>query len=206
MAAFVPSGLPTLRGARAPAAVAFPVSGPRMAAPAAAGGATAVSRRRALQLMAFAAATGGLLAPPAQAADDMTTTASGLKYKVVKKGTGPKPVEGDLVTIRFKGEYNGVAFDDLFKVEEPYFYRIGSGNILKGVAESVDMMSVGDIYELSIPPALAFGSKGRRASAGKPSIPAGAYVTYTVEMTELPGKQVELLEVTGGTIDDEDAE
>lgn len=37
----------------------------------------------------------------------------------------------DLVTIRFKGEYNGVAFDDLFKVEEPYFYRIGSGNILK---------------------------------------------------------------------------
>lgn len=94
MAAFVPSGLPTLRGARAPAAVAFPVSGPRMAAPAAAGGATAVSRRRALQLMAFAAATGGLLAPPAQAADDMTTTASGLKYKVVKKGTGPKPVEG----------------------------------------------------------------------------------------------------------------
>lgn len=49
----------------------------------------------------------------------------------------------------------------------------------QGVAESVDMMSVGDIYELSIPPALAFGSKGRRASAGKPSIPAGAYVTVS---------------------------
>jgi len=28
---------------------------------------------------------------------------------------------------------------------------------------------------------------------------------YTVEMTELPGKQLELLEVTGGTIDDDDA-
>lgn len=38
------------------------------------------------------------------------------------------------------------------------------------------MMSVGDVYQLSIPPALAFGSKGRRASAGKPSIPPGAYV------------------------------
>lgn len=99
MAAFVPSSLPKLRGARAPAAVTFPVSGsgPRMAAPAAAGGATSVSRRRALQLMAFAAAAGGLLAPPAQAADEMTTTASGLKYKVVKKGTGPKPVEGCVV-------------------------------------------------------------------------------------------------------------
>jgi len=44
-------------------------------------------------------------------------------------------------------------------------------------------MSVGDVYELSIPPALAFGTKGRRASAGKPSIPAGAYVT--VRMTVL---------------------
>ncbi|GAB0493397.1 hypothetical protein MMPV_004679 [Pyropia vietnamensis] len=206
MAAFIPSGLPVLRGARAPATVVCPATRLRMAAPAAAGGGTLVSRRRALELMAFAAATGGLLASPVQAADDFTTTASGLKYKVVKKGTGPKPVEGDLVTIRFKGEYNGVAFDDLFKVEEPYFYRIGSGNILKGVSESVDMMSVGDVYQLSIPPALAFGSKGRRASAGKPSIPPGAYVDYTVEMTGLPGKQEELLEVTGGTIDDEDAE
>lgn len=37
----------------------------------------------------------------------------------------------DLVTLRFKGEYNGVVFDDLFKVEEPYFFRVGSGNILK---------------------------------------------------------------------------
>lgn len=98
MAAFVPSGLPTLRGARASATVTCPASGLRMAAAAAAGGATPVSRRRALQLMAFTAAAGGLLAPPAQAADsDMTTTASGLKYKVVKKGTGPKPVEGCVV-------------------------------------------------------------------------------------------------------------
>lgn len=98
MAAFVPSGLPTLRGARGSAAVTCPASGLRMAAAAAADGATPVSRRRALQLMAFTAAAGGLLAPPAQAADnDMTTTASGLKYKVVKKGAGPKPVEGCVV-------------------------------------------------------------------------------------------------------------
>lgn len=41
------------------------------------------------------------------------------------------------------------------------------------------MMSVGDVYELTIPPALAFGAKGRRASAGKPSIPAGAYVNVS---------------------------
>lgn len=97
MAAFVPSGLPVLRGARAPAPMACPASRLRMAAPAVAGRATPVSRRRALELMAFAAATGGLLASPAHAADDFTTSPSGLKYKVVKKGTGPKPVEGYVV-------------------------------------------------------------------------------------------------------------
>ncbi|OSX74124.1 hypothetical protein BU14_0306s0005 [Porphyra umbilicalis] len=133
MVAFVPcGGLPALRGAGA-SATTRSASGLRMTTPAPAGGAKPVSRRQALQLLAAAAAAGGLLTPPAQAADEgMTTTASGLKYKVVKKGTGPTPVAGDLVTIRFKGEYNGVVFDDLFKVEEPYFYRMGSENILKG--------------------------------------------------------------------------
>lgn len=47
-------------------------------------------------------------------------------------------------------------------------------------------MSVGDVYELSIPPALAFGTKGRRASAGKPSIPAGAYVTVRLVVLPIP--------------------
>jgi len=99
MAAFVPcGGLPALGGARA-SATTRSASRLRMAAPAPAGGsAKPVSRRQALQLLAAAAAAGGLLAPPAQAADEgMTTTASGLKYKVVKKGTGPTPVVGYVV-------------------------------------------------------------------------------------------------------------
>lgn len=49
----------------------------------------------------------------------------------VTKGTGPSAVIGDLVGIRFKGSYNGAVFDDLFEGKEPYFYRVGSENILK---------------------------------------------------------------------------
>lgn len=56
-------------------------------------------------------------------------------------------------------------------------------------------MRVGDIYELTIPGQLAFGSKGRRASAGKPSIPPNATVNYTLELTTIPGKDRELIEV-----------
>lgn len=55
-------------------------------------------------------------------------------------------------------------------------------------------MKVGDVYDLKIPGDLAFGSKGRRASAGKPSIPPNATLNYTLELTTIPGKEKELLE------------
>lgn len=60
-------------------------------------------------------------------------------------------------------------------------------------------MHVGDVYTLKIPGDLAFGKKGRRASSGKPSIPPNATVEYEVALVEFPGRQDELLELTGGT-------
>lgn len=54
-----------------------------------------------------------------------------LQLKVVTEGKGPAPQIGDLVGIRFKGSYNGVVFDNLFNSTEPYFYRVGSGSVLK---------------------------------------------------------------------------
>lgn len=59
-------------------------------------------------------------------------------------------------------------------------------------------MSVGDQLDLVVPPELAFGAKGRRASAGKPSIPANATVRYTLLAESIPGRMEELIEVTGG--------
>ena len=44
---------------------------------------------------------------------------------------------------------------------------------------------------------LAFGSKGRPASAGKPRIPGNAIITFDVEMVGLPGKEPELIELIG---------
>lgn len=59
-------------------------------------------------------------------------------------------------------------------------------------------MDVGDTYELELPSNLAFGAKGRRASAGKPSIPPNATVKFTLLAESIPGKMEELIEVTGG--------
>ena len=83
----------------------------------------AVSRR--VMLITLASATGSLLVATKTSAED------GLQYKVVQKGNGPGAEIGDLVGIRFKGTYNGVVFDNLFEDKTPYFYRVGSGNILK---------------------------------------------------------------------------
>jgi peptidylprolyl isomerase len=72
----------------------------------------------------------------------------------------------------------------------------------QGIDEAVQMMGVGDVYDLIVPADLAFGPKGRRASAGKPSIPPGSTINFTLTVTSLPGKEDELLEVTGGSLDE----
>jgi hypothetical protein len=88
-----------------------------------------VSRRAVLSGIALAALSVAVSATAR--AEDEVTAASGLKYKVSKKGDGPKIVSGDLVAIRFKGSYNDVAFDDIFETPQPYFYRAGSDLVLK---------------------------------------------------------------------------
>ena len=48
---------------------------------------------------------------------------------------------------------------------------------------------------------LAFGKKGRPASAGKPRIPADATIVFDLEMVGLPGKEPELIELIGDVED-----
>lgn len=83
--------------------------------------------RRAF-LAAIASAAGSVVAT---AATNSEAVAPAIQYKVVKAGSGPAPEVGDLIGIRFKGMYNGVVFDNLFENTTPYFYRVGSGSILK---------------------------------------------------------------------------
>lgn len=58
-------------------------------------------------------------------------------------------------------------------------------------------MRVGDRWDLTVPGNLAFGSKGRPASAGKPRIPPDAEIKFEVEMVGLPGKEPELIDIIG---------
>ena len=160
---------------------------------------SSMSRLDFVKAGAFAAA-GIALSPATPAfAGEQVTLPSGVKYEVVKSGSGPQPDKGELAGIRFKAnvEATGNVIDDIFETPEPYYTRVGSGGLLKGVEEVLPSMRVGDRWILTIPGNLAFGSKGRPASAGKPRIPSDATIIFEVEMVGLPGKEQELIELIG---------
>jgi len=110
---------------------------------------------------------------------------SGVSYTVVNAGDGAKPDVGELAAIRFKATFGQTVIDDIFNTPEPYYTRVGSGGLLKGVEQISPLMRLGDRWLVTIPGDLAFGKKGRPASAGKPRIPADATIVYEVEMVSL---------------------
>ena len=115
----------------------------------------AVSRQHFLQT-AVSATTGlafglvGGVQAPALAAETVNLP-NGVSYEILKKGNGPKPNIGELVAIRFAAYAGDNKIDDIFDTPEPYYTRVGSGGLLKGVEETLPLMVVGDRWRLSIP-------------------------------------------------------
>ena len=86
----------------------------------------AVSRKGFLQAAVIA---GAALAAPAAWADE--TTASGVVINVIKTGDGPAPGIGELAAIRFNAFNGDIKIDDIFDNPEPYYTRVGGGQMLK---------------------------------------------------------------------------
>ena len=111
-----------------------------------------VSRKSMLQTLvqggvATAAAT-FLVEQPAWAGEKLP---SGVSYEVVKSGSGIKPEIGELIAIRFAAFADGRKIDDIFDTPEPYYTRLGSGGLLKGVESTLPLMQLGDRWKLTIP-------------------------------------------------------
>ncbi len=103
-------------------------------------------------------------------------TASGLQYKVIKMGTGPKPRADQTVTVHYSGRtIDGKEFDSSYKRGEPTTF--GVSQVIKGWTEALQLMPVGSKWELYIPADLAYGDRG----AGQ-AIPPGATLIFEVEL------------------------
>lgn len=112
--------------------------------------------------------------------EGVVTTESGLQYKVLTKGTGDKkPTADDIVKVHYKGTLlNGEEFDSSYKRNEPAEFGVGA--VIPGWTEALQLMSVGDKFELVIPPELAYGEAG----AGQKIGPNSA-LKFEVELLEI---------------------
>jgi len=112
---------------------------------------------------------------------DTVKTVSGLKYILVKKGTGAKAEAGKTVKVHYTGFLaNGKIFDSSIQRDEPIEFPLGEGRVIKGWDEGIALMNVGDKLRLIIPYELAYGEAGR-----PPVIPAKAELIFDVELIEV---------------------
>jgi hypothetical protein len=112
---------------------------------------------------------------------DTVTTPSGLRYVITQRGTGAPAPTGSYPIVHYTGTLtDGTVFDDSRKRGEPFAFRLGMGQVIKGWDEGVALLHVGDRATFIIPSALAYGEKG----AGK-IIPANATLIFDVELLDI---------------------
>lgn len=97
--------------------------------------------------------------------EGVKTTASGLQYKVLKEGTGPKPKASDTVRTHYRGTLiDGTEFDSSFKRNEPATFPLNG--VIPAWTEALQLMPVGSKWQLFAPSELAYGERGAGQDIG----------------------------------------
>lgn len=105
----------------------------------------------------------------------VVTTASGLQYKVITMGKGPKPKASNEVTVHYRGTLlNGTEFDNSYKRGEPVTFPCGG--VIKGWTEVLQLMPVGSKWQVWVPSDLGYGER----SAGQ--IGPNSTLVFDVEL------------------------
>lgn len=117
----------------------------------------------------------------------MVTTESGLQYKDIKIGQGPSPPIGFQVAANTVAMVSsGQIFDSSLEKGQPYIFRVGSGQVIKGLDEGILSMKVGGKRRLYIPGSLAF-PKGLNSAPGRPRVAPNSPVIFDVSLEFIPG-------------------
>jgi FKBP-type peptidyl-prolyl cis-trans isomerase len=107
---------------------------------------------------------------------------SGLQYKILTPGTGPKPTASDTVVCNYRGTLiDGTEFDSSYKRGQPATFPVGG--VIKGWTEALQLMPVGSKWQLFIPPDLAYGERGAGADIGP-----DATLVFEVELISIDDK------------------
>jgi FKBP-type peptidyl-prolyl cis-trans isomerase FklB len=115
--------------------------------------------------------------------EGVVTLPSGLQYKILTPGTGPKPTASDTVSCNYKGTLiDGTEFDSSAKHGGPATFTVGG--VIKGWTEALQLMPVGSKWQLFIPPSLAYGERGAGGDIGPNST-----LIFEVELVSIQPKE-----------------
>ena len=110
--------------------------------------------------------------------EGVVTLPSGLQYKVLTAGTGPKPTATDTVACNYRGTFvNGTEFDSSAKSGGPATFPVN--RVIKGWTEALQLMPTGSKWQLFIPSDLAYGEPGRGP------IPPNSTLIFEVELVSI---------------------
>ena len=113
--------------------------------------------------------------------EGVVTLPSGLQYKVLQEGTGPKPAATDKVVCNYRGTLlDNTEFDSSYKRGQPATFPVNG--VIKGWTEALQLMPVGSKWQLFIPAQLAYGDRGAGGQIGP-----NATLIFEVELLSIQG-------------------
>ena len=108
-------------------------------------------------------------------------TDSGLKYDDITEGDGDTAASGNMVTVHYTGWLtDGSKFDSSKDRNDPFRFKLGAGNVIRGWDEGVAGMKIGGTRKLTIPANLGYGAQGAGGV-----IPPNATLVFEVELLGL---------------------
>ncbi len=111
--------------------------------------------------------------------EEITVTESGLQYEVVEQGDGPSPTADDRVQVHYRGTLlDGTEFDSSYERGQPATFA--TTQVIPGWTEALQLMQVGDKWNLYIPPDLAYGERG-----SPPRIEPNSALIFEVELLDI---------------------
>ena len=117
-----------------------------------------------------------------KAKEGVVTLPSGLQYKVLQQGTGPKPTATDSVVCNYRGTLvDGTEFDSSYKRGQPATFPVSQ--VVKGWTEALQLMPIGSKWQLFVPADLAYGPRGK-----PPVIGPNATLIFEIELISIQDK------------------
>lgn len=131
------------------------------------------------------------------AAQDIKTLDSGLIIETTTPVTCSRPSKsGDRISVNYRGTLRdtGVLFDESYKRGQPFTFNLGAGQVITGWDEGLQDMCPGEARKLTIPPDMAYGSRGAGGVIGP-----DAWLVFETELMDIVGVKQETLEFVSTT-------